>query len=158
MKLVFSLLISVIYVGCSSSSAVSSFDGFNADAEGRDATIVFRDGRELDVQNVLALPDSTHFWNEKTHAVTVVPTHTIKNVVLTNHFVGFLEGVGFGAIGGVAAILAMGGGTSQEHGFGAGADVFTMILAGAAAGGLIGGIPGVIIGHSYEYEFAPGAR
>jgi len=148
----------LVQMGCSSSSEISSFDGFNADAEGRGATIVFLDGRELDVQNVLAFPDSTHFWNDDTKALTVVPTLTIKDIVLTNRLVGFLEGAGLGAMGGCVAILAMGGGTSQEHGFGAGADVASMILLGAGAGGVLGGIPGVIIGHSHKYQFVIGPR
>ena len=157
MKVILVLLcLCTLQMGCSSSSVISSFDAFNADAEGRGATIVFKDGRELDARSVLALPDSTHFWNDGTNSLSVVPTQTIKYVVLMNRFVGSLEGVGFGAIGGCVAILAMGGGTSQEHGFGGSEDVAGMFLLGAAAGGVIGVIPGTIIGHSYTYQFATG--
>jgi hypothetical protein len=152
------LIICMIQMGCSSSSQVSSFDEFNADAEGRSVTVELQDGENLEARNVLALPDSTRFWNVAANTITVLPTRTVKNVVMTNHLTGLLEGVGFGALGGSLAILAMGGGTSSEHGFGGGADVIGMILLGAAVGGVIGGIPGAIIGHSHTHQLAASPR
>ncbi|HMK39653.1 MAG TPA: hypothetical protein VK569_09950 [Bacteroidota bacterium] len=152
------LILCILQMGCSSSSVISSFDAFNIEAEGRSVTIELQNGETLEAQSVLALPDSTHFWNVAADSTTVLPSRAIKSVVMTNHFVGFLEGVGVGAIGGGVAILIMGGASPQEHGFGAGADAVGMVLFGMAAGGAIGGIPGAIIGHSYEYQFITGSH
>jgi len=119
---------------------------------------MFQDGRELDARNIMASQDSTRFLNEKTEAASVVPTHTIKKVVVTNHGVGFLEGLGWGAGIGIVsgATLGLIGSTSKYSGS-TGEDVawatLTLGAVGGAVGGFIGGIWGVIAGHSYEYEF-----
>jgi hypothetical protein len=166
MKVMCSVLVfCILQVGCSSSYEVSSspiagpsFNSFNVEANDRSATVLFRDGRELDVRNIMASPDSTRFLNEKTNSATVVPTHTIKKVVITNHGVGFLEGVGWGAGIGIVsgATLGLIGSTSKYSGS-TGEDVawatLTLGAIGGAVGGFIGGIWGVVAGHSYEYEF-----
>jgi hypothetical protein len=141
-------------MGCSSSSVVSSFEAFNADAEGRSGTIVFQDGRKLDVHNILAFPDSTHFLNEGTSAVFVVPTRTIKNVVFTDRGIGFLEGFGFGALAGSLTVLAISAASPAKGGEFSGVDyLLFFMLIGGGAGGVVGGIPGLIIGHSHEFQF-----
>lgn len=154
MKIISGLLMSCLILGgCSSTSVVTSFEAFNAEAEGRNGTMEFRDGRKMDVHHVLAFADSTHFWNEGTGAATVVPTRTIRRVFFLNRFAGFLEGFGFGALGGGVAVLALSAAGPNTGEF-AGADyVVLFTLLGAGAGGVIGGIPGVIIGHSEEYQF-----
>ena len=152
-------------IGCSSSYEVSSssnidpsFDTFNVDAYDRSATIVFQDGRELDARNIVASPDSTRFLNEKTDAITVVPTHTIKKVVFTNRGIGFLEGFAWGALIGAATVLAVSAASpSQGHEFSGTEWTLFFMALGAGTGGVIGGIPGVIIGHSYEYQFVTSA-
>ena len=80
-----------IQLGCSSSYEVSlsanadpSFNTFNVEASERSATILFQDGGELDVRNIIASPDSTRFLNARTNEITVVPTRAIKTVVLTS--------------------------------------------------------------------------
>jgi len=151
-------------IGCSSSYEVSSspdaetsFDTFNVDAYDRSGTIVFQDGRELDARNIIASTDSTRFLNEKTDAITVVPTHTIKEVVFTSHGVGFLDGLEWGAgIGAVTGVTL--GLLGSRSGNGAwGSDVAGISMGfgaiGAAVGGVIGGIWGGIAGHSYENQF-----
>lgn len=159
--LVASLLLSV---GCSSSYVVSSsanpgpsFDIFNIEARGRSATIVIQDGGEWEGKNILASSDSTRFVIETTDAPMVVPTRTIKKVVFTNLGVGFLEGFGLGALAGSVAVLALraagpSGGEFSDWSYGL---FFTLL--GAGAGGVLGGIPGLIMGHSYTYEFVSSA-
>ena len=154
-----------IQLGCSSSYEVTlsanadpSFETFNVEANDRNATIVFRDGRELDVRNIMASTDSTRFLKDTADAITVVPTRTIKKVVFTNHGVGFLEGFAWGAgIGAVTfATLAL---VNGEGAWGADLLGTTLFFAavGGAGGGVIGGIVGVSIGHSYEYQFSTSA-
>jgi hypothetical protein len=149
-------------VGCSSSYRVSSspnsdasFNTFNAKAYDRSVVIVFHDGRECAARNIIASADSTRFLNETTDAMAVVPTHTIKKVIFTNHLVGLLEGLGWGAgIGaasaGLAALLGAFGEDVDA------ASVFSVIGAAAAGGAFGGGIIGVIIGHDYEFLFPTG--
>lgn len=143
----------LILGGCSSTSVVTSFEEFNAHAEGRSGTIEFRDGKKTEAQHVLAFADSTHFWSEAAGAATVVPTRTIKSVHFLNRFVGYLEGFGFGALAGSVAVLALTAASPSTGEF-SGADyVVLFTLLGGGAGGVIGGIPGMIIGHSDEYQF-----
>ena len=151
------LIVCIIQMGCSSSSVVSSFNTFNVDVYDRSATIVFHNGSELDGRNIIASPDSTRFLNEKTDAITVVPTHTIRTVVLTSAGAGFLDGLEWGA--GIGAVMGFTLGYiahgSGEH------DVAYSMGAGAieaAVGGVIGGIIGVGVGHSYNYQFVPSSR
>lgn len=148
-----SLIVCIIQMGCSSSSIVLSFETFNSDAQGRSATIIFQDGRKVDARNILAFPDSTHFVNEGTSAITVVPTHTMKKVVFINRGMGFLEGFGVGALIGSATVLALNAISPSSGEFGGADYVILFALLGGGAGGVIGGIPGVIIGHTYEYNF-----
>jgi hypothetical protein len=159
--LVASLLFSI---GCSSSYEVysspnsdKSFSTFNADAQNRSGVIVFQDDSELEARNIVASADSTRFLNETTDVMTVVPTHTIKTVVLRSSGVGFLEGFGGGVLMGAttSAILISANPKGERH------ISRDWMLLGAAAGGtlggLIGGISGFVIGHSYKYQFPTSA-
>jgi hypothetical protein len=156
--LVVSLL---VYAGCSSSYVVSSasstgrsFNDFNVNAYGKSARIVFRDGSETDVGNVVASPDSVHYVSEETGRLAVIGTQAVKTIVLTDHVAGLFEGFGYGAGAGALAVLIVsaaspGGGHEMS-----GADiVVAFTLIGAAGGGVIGGIWGAIVGHSNEYRF-----
>jgi hypothetical protein len=158
--LVASLLFSV---GCSSSYVVSSspnpgpsFDAFNAEMQDKTGTIVFQDGGKWEGKNILVSSDSTRFLIETTDAPMVVPTRTIKKVVFTNRGTGFLEGFGLGALAGSVVVLALpvasSGGEFSDWSY-----VLFFTLLGAGAGGVVGGIPGLIMGHSYAYEFASSA-
>jgi hypothetical protein len=142
--------------GCSSSYLVSSspegdpsFNTFNTDASDRRVVIVFHYGRELDALGIVASTDSTRFLNTATHSLTVVPTHTIKKVVFRSNGAGFVDGFLWG--GGIGAVLGTVGastGSSIPAGFGP----MVAVAAGASAG-LICGLIGLGIGHSYEYRF-----
>jgi hypothetical protein len=147
--------------GCSSSYVVSdlpnagkSFPAFNHDAYDRNGTIRFHDGSEMDARNIVASPDSLRCLNEETDATTVVPTRSVETVVFKNHFTGLLEGAGWGALGGGVAMLTIrfAAGPSGGELSGWSYDLFFTFL-GAAGGAVIGGIPGALIGHSYEYRF-----
>jgi hypothetical protein len=154
------LLVSLLFsIGCSSSYEVSSspnggssLNAFNVEASDRNGTIVFQDGSELNVSNIIASPDSTRFLNEKTNAITVVPTHTVRGVVITNHGVGSLEGLGWGALVGsatAAVLLAVSPGVEIDSD----SVVWAVLLFGGVPGAVVGGIWGAIAGHSYEYQF-----
>jgi hypothetical protein len=155
----------VFLIGCSSSydvssspDADSSFNAFNEEASERSGTIVFRKNSEVEARNMSASPDSTRFLNAATDSITVVPTHTVKKVVVTNHGAGFVDGLVWGAIVGsvtVAAICAADGGQSIQLKPGG---VIFLSLFGGAVGGAIGGVCGVIAGHSYEYQFPASAE
>jgi hypothetical protein len=144
---VISVLLSfcILQMGCSSSYVVSSapnagpsFSAFNADAEGRSGTIEFQDGRTVDAQNIIASPDSTLFVNGETGAIAVVPTHTVKEVVFTNHFTGFLEGFAYGTLAGAVTVLTMSAASHSGGEFSGWSYVVLFTLLGAGAGGVIG--------------------
>jgi hypothetical protein len=159
MPLLLSIGCSTSYEVTSSADADPSLKSFNVEANDRIARIVFLDRSELDARNIIASADSTRFQKDTTDAITVVPTHTIKKVIFTDHGVGFLEGFGWGAGIGVVtfATLALVNG----EGF-AGADLLSTTLffaaVGGAGGGVVGGIIGVSVGHSYEYQFVTSAN
>ena len=164
--LIMSLLVSI---GCSSSYEVSSsansstsFDTFNMEVSDRSATIVFQDNSELNVGNIIATPDSTRFLLDNDSTV-VVPTHTIKKVVVKNHVIGLLEGFGWGVGLAVATItvvaIANGNNGGSNRGIGGSSLFETYLFFGGILGaglGIIGGTIGVIAGHSYEYNFRNG--
>jgi hypothetical protein len=161
MKIVSGLLICcTLQMGCSSSYVVSSspnadlsFSSFTTDAEGGSGTVVFQDDSELEARNIVASPDSTRFLNEATDSMTVVPTHTVKRVVFKNRFIGFLEWAGIGAVvcGGVGLSLS----ANNKNASGVGA---AYAILGGPVGAVIGGVCGVIAGHSYEYQFPASAE
>ena len=76
-------------------------------------------------------------------------THLVKRIVIKNHLVGALEGMGIGFLvgGATGIILAF---SSKPNA--AGVYIPWEVVAGA--GLVIGFIPGIITGHSYEYEFS----
>ena len=82
-----------------------------------------------------------------------MPTREVRNVVLKDLFMGLLEGFGWGALAGAATIVtvrAAVGGSKDVTSW----DYF-IIAAAIGGGGLLGGFPGLIIGHTNEYQFAP---
>jgi hypothetical protein len=158
LSLLFSIGCSTSYEVSSSPTAASSFNAFNVEASEKKATILFQDGGELGVRNIIASPDSTRFLNAKTNEITVVPTRAIKTVVLTSAGAGFLDGLewgaGIGAVTGVTfGLIAMGSSNSDEWGSDDAGISMGVGAIGAVAGGVIGGIIGVSVGHSYRYEF-----
>jgi hypothetical protein len=166
MKLVsVALCFSLLLMGCSSSYVVSSspksdpsFSAFNSTAEGRSGTVVLQDGREIGAQNIIASPDSILYQNVETRAIAVVPTNTVKKVVLTNHLTGALDGFGWGAACGAVIVMILSAVSPSSGGEFSGTAYAVFFMAiGAGAGGVIGAIPGALIGHSSEYQFVSGA-
>ena len=159
------MIICIVHAGCSSSYYVStspdadpSYPEFNTYADGRSGVIILEDGSELEIRTIIASPDSTVFVKERNGAIGVVPTRTIRKVVFVNRLSGYLEGFGLGALAGAATILTMRLASPSGGGELSGWDytlLFTVL--GAGGGGVIGGIPGVTIGHRNEYRFANGA-
>ena len=78
----------------------------------------------------------------------------LVRIVTNNRLLGSLEGLGFGLAvgGGIGALVGQAAiGDHTEWGTGAGAG-FGAVLGGGA--GIIIGLPtGLIIGHTYHYEF-----
>jgi hypothetical protein len=151
-------------LGCSTSYQVSSspnaepsYATFNMKAVENDGLIVFRDGGEVDAKNIVASRDSTRFRSMPSDALTVVPTQSIEKVVFTNHGSGFLEGFGLGALGGGVTVLVIRGVSAPGGEFSGAAYTIAFTLIGAGVGGVLGGIPGLIIGKSVEYRFPAGA-
>ena len=156
------LVASIVFsFGCSSSYEVSgtpgaeySLDSFNVEAYDRSGTIVYQDRTKVEGRNFVAMPDSVHFVNAFTEVTTVVPIRSVQKIILKNHWIGWLEGFGWGALIVASAVAVMAGASPSDGGgrFGSGWTVFFVAL-GAGAGGVIGGFLGLIIGHSYEYQF-----
>jgi len=135
--------------------AEESLNAFNIDAYDRSGTIALEDGREVDARNVRVTPDSTYFMGGKSRAAAVVPFRSVRTVVFKNHVIGFLEGFGIGAFLGAGVGLALGSSSKGGAHSGLEIDAAGIALIFGAAGALLGGVPGSLIGHSYEYQFVP---
>lgn len=142
---------------CSSSSDVCqtsehggySYAEMNKKLEGSPATIQLTDGSEMTAENVSISGDSVYWGSTGGNGRTGMSSARVEKVTVKNHFVGALEGLGFGA--------AIGGGTGYLVGSSAGnggeipADAIGFVLGGAV-GTLVGFTTGVIVGHRYHYE------
>jgi hypothetical protein len=153
MKTMFALIILFFIVtGCSTSFVVSSSsedtsaDEFNNFVQGQVAEIILRDTIVNNATDVYLSVDSLHWNNSEDMFKSSVVKSDVSKVIISNKFIGGLEGLAFGIPSGVISALiiavALGGG---EGG------VIILSGFGVIVGALAGITTGVIIGHSYVF-------
>ncbi|MBE0539153.1 MAG: hypothetical protein IH620_05525 [Ignavibacterium sp.] len=161
MKTIFyGIIFSLLVTGCSATYVVTSNStvnepsvvDFNEFATGREADIFLIDETVSNAKGIQLTADSL-YWKEGNSIVkrSVIKSN-VRKVIFTNHFIGALEGWGFGLVsGGAAGLLSF-------WAFGQG-DVWAFLgltTIGLIVGAVAGIITGSIIGQTYEYNFEKG--
>jgi len=152
MRIVSVLLIPCILIfGCTSSRNITTSPTDLSDlaesVEGKTVQVLFRDGREIDAREVKVFPDSTTMVDESGNRIAV-RTLSIRMVSAKDHGTGFLEGIGIGSLSGAAlglllAVVWVGKPRDLE-----GLAYAYLSGFGAGAGFLVGGIMGLVNGHT----------
>jgi hypothetical protein len=160
------LILIIIFTGCSSTHFVlpkqSAFDELNQELQGETGKIILTNDEVLDGKNIILRPDSTS-WSipgpvkekQEQQVEHCISTAEIQKIVFKNNTRGMWEGFGFGAVGGLAAlVIASTQWEKDAGGYGPGSSAAPYILAGVAAtGGIIGAPIGALIGHTEENIF-----
>lgn len=153
----------ICLTGCSSSYTISSagrphseygFQEMNEELHGRHVTIDLKDRMDISAKEVNISDDSVSWVDASTADKTKVAMGQLRRISFKNHFVGGMEGLGFGLVGagGLGALVGqIAVGNDGEWGSGAGA--FFGLILGGGAGTIVGLTSGLIVGHSYKYEF-----
>jgi len=152
-------VMAMTFMGCTSSYIVSSlgkensitYNEFNNKVIGKTFTAKLSNGRQIEGRNVQVSGDSVQWVDEHSGSTFGLETDKIKSVVLKNHWLGGLEGFGFGLAGGGTLGYIKGSKASQSF-----LGMYTPLYFATAYGvlsGVIGGIVGLVIGHTSNYEF-----
>jgi len=157
------LTLSIFLSGCSSSYSVSStgkpgaeysHQEMNEELRGRHVTIELNNRKEVAAEDVMISNDTISWVDVRMAERSLSATRYVKRVVFKNHWIGLLEGLGIGLVGGGGLGALVGRDLSTPEGnfktYGA---VIGFIVGGGA--GLLGGaIAGAAIGHSRSFEFS----
>ncbi len=149
--------------GCSSSYSVSStgmpdseysYRELNEELKGQRVKIELSDREEILATEVHISDDSVSWVSAGTGKESKSGIGQIKTIVNKNHLVGFLEGLGFGVVGGGGLGALIGNSLDDGGGdFGSGFGAAVGLILGGGTGILVGSITGGVIGHSNNYEF-----
>ena len=154
------VILAIRICGCSSSHTVGSggkpnseygYGEMNEELAGRDVIIELRDGREVSSEVVTISDDSVSWLHANIADKSRVATRQVKRIVIKNHLVGALEGVGIVSPAVFVGSWSLSGFSSKGIG---GSEGWALPAALGLIGGGIGLITGAITGHSYEYEFS----
>ncbi|MBX2989826.1 MAG: hypothetical protein KF749_01515 [Bacteroidetes bacterium] len=151
----FCLLGITIFVldGCGTSYEVTpppgrgdySYNDLNTEFLEKEVVIELNDGREMHARQIHVIADSLS-WNESlTGAHYTVAVSDLKRISRRNHLLGGLEGLGFGVLVDVAALVAISSASSREFPIGG---FFVLMGVPPVVAGL-----GAVMGHRYEYNF-----
>ena len=159
------LIVAVFLNGCRSSTVSVrpsvgegeyTYAQMNEDLRGQYAVIELEDGKEVSAKNVKIVGDSVSWLNVRTDEASIASIRQLHKIVIKNHPLGALEGLGFGLMigGGVGALAGLASAAASKSGeFGSGGSIAIGLIIGGGIGALVGVVPGVIAGHSYNYEF-----
>ena len=153
--------LTIFLYGCSSSYTVSSagkptFDyGYremNQELNGWHVAIEMKDGREISAREVKISEDSLLLVDAYSDSTFSIMTDEVSTVSHTSSLVGAAEGFGFGFIPGAAFGFVVGSTPDAQRFAGS---TIAPALAGVfgSATGVIGGLVGLIVGHTYKYHF-----
>ncbi|MFN0158917.1 MAG: hypothetical protein ACKVRP_12705 [Bacteroidota bacterium] len=154
--------LAIVLTGCSSSYTVSSGGKPNSEysygemieeLRGQQVNIELKDERHILAKELKISNDSASWLDASTSERSKVATPQIKRIVIKNHLVGALEGMGFGFLVGGTAGVILGSSGPESNALGREGMIAIGLVFVGGAGVVVGLIPGVIIGHSYEYEY-----
>ena len=155
------LVPAIVLWGCSTTYSVGpggktetdySYADMSEEIHERHVSIELLDGKEISVDDASIVGESLLWKDPEGTDTSKVPLRQIKRLVLKNHLIGGLEGLGFcavggGGIGGVADL------TQKVSSWGTGARTGMGLLLGGAVGVVLGLPVGSMIGYRYIYEF-----
>ncbi len=154
--------LAICLCSCSSSYTVRStsergaytYGEINEELKGRHAKIELRDGKEIFAKEVRISDDSVSWLDARTDKQSGANIGQLNKIVIKNYLLGGLEGLGFGVVGGGGVGALVGQVTVGNDGdWGTGAGAVVGLILGGGTGTIVGLITGLIIGHSYNYEF-----
>ena len=164
LKLITILFGLVIFLGgCSSTYTVSSegkpnaeytYRRMNEKLEGQHVRIELKGGTVVSAEDVTISEDSVSWVDNHTNRKSKASIQKLVRIVMNNHLLGSLEGLGFGLAGGGGIGALTGELTGNKHTvLGPDAPAAIGFILGGGAGIIIGFPTGLIIGHTYHYEF-----
>jgi hypothetical protein len=111
--------------------------------EGREATVVLRDGRRFRAYGVEVSPEAVVGWEAGSGTRHSVPSGDVEAICYRDRVRGALEGAGLGLLAGAAALAVVGAASGSEEGACADFVCLGGPVAGAVFGALIGGPIGI---------------
>ena len=150
--------LAIFLCGCSSSYLVSStgmpdaqysYREMNEELKGRDVKIEIKNLRYISAKEVKISDDSVSWVDQRTNQKFKASIRQLDKIVVKNHFLGALEGLGLGLVGGAGA----GAAALSSTNFSGPPGWYVGLILGGPVGGGTGLIIGAIKGHSYNYEF-----
>lgn len=161
-KLLYVILLVYLIVACGTSYVVNStspsyrddVQNFNNSVVGEDVEITFTNDKRINALNV-SLSEDTLCWNDsKTKLRDCMSCLEINSVIYKNDWLGGVEGLGIGMLGGGALGFIIGSANPNlDNEWGSGSTAAVYSILGALGGTLIGFNTGMLIGHTYEYKF-----
>lgn len=160
-RLVTLLVVALHMAGCVSTQRVRHFDQYaEINGLGREnAAIITVDidssgipmRVEYEGDYVTVGKDSVLWADPATQTIRSAPTNRLRRVRFINRGTGALDGLGLGALPGVAVAASA---PIVSNGYSLATAIVGLIgLAGAGAGMYVGAIVGTLIGHKNDYEF-----
>ena len=154
------ILLLQLIAACSSTHNLTSPRGSSSDSEfnnfAKDETakIILINDSVYKATNVNLSAETLCWNNSKTRRKVCKSCSEINSVIFKNEWLGGLEGAGFGVIGGGTVGLVTGIiNPNLDSDWGSGSTAAIYSILGAIGGTLIGFTAGMIMGHTYEYEF-----
>jgi hypothetical protein len=114
--------------------------------------IELKDEREISAKEVRISNDSVSRVDQRTDEEAKASIRQLVKIVLKSHLLGFLEGLGLGLVGGGGLGILVGSALDPPGPRGSFGSLAGLIL-GAGTGTLVGLATGLIVGHTYYYEF-----
>lgn len=154
-------LLAIFLCGCSSSYSVRStaargaysFNEMNQELKGEDATIELNDRNKMRARKIKISDDSLSWVDASTGQETRASLGHLNRIVIKNHLLGGLEGLGIGLVCGTGGGAAVGGLFPNPRAEFIPTWLVTGVIGGLA-GIIIGPTTGIIVGHSYIYQFS----
>jgi len=142
----------VFLCACSSTYSLQgafTYEEINRKLNGEQATIELKAGKEIHSQRVRITHDSVAWLDQSTGEESTLSMKQLNTIVIIkkSHFLGGLEGLVLGAIGGAGIGWLM----TDRREYGEGLLLYNIIVQGGIWAGA-GLITGAIIGHTEYYE------
>ena len=159
--LALSLVCLILMVGCASTYTVGSkksgascdFDEFNRRIERREGTVVFYLQKTETAKQIFASKDSISWLDDRTGKRSGATIGQVNKIIVKQHVLGGLEGLGLGPVGGGVLGTIVGSALIKEGNTGSGSGAAIGLILGGITGMVVGFPAGLIIGHTDEYEF-----